>query len=132
MSWSDVRDAPAALLAWRSLVVLGRAARRRAASTCAATSTYPFDTIFVNAPSSPPMSTELKRALDAARASAKVVDIARPAPRSRSTCPSVVDDKDVLSLSSGGSVREYQLVKRVSFRLRDKERHRLDARPARS
>ena len=35
--------------------------------------------------------------------------------------PVVVDDKDVLSLSSGGAVREYQLVKRVSFRLHDKE-----------
>ena len=35
--------------------------------------------------------------------------------------PVVVDDKDVLSLSSGGAVREYQLVKRVAFRLHDKE-----------
>ncbi len=35
--------------------------------------------------------------------------------------PFVTDDKDVLSLSSGGSVREYQIVKRVQFRLHDKE-----------
>ena len=34
--------------------------------------------------------------------------------------PSVIDDKDVLSLSSGGSVREYALAKRVQFRLHDK------------
>ena len=33
----------------------------------------------------------------------------------------LVDDKDVLSLSSGGAVREYALVKRVQFRLHDKE-----------
>ena len=35
--------------------------------------------------------------------------------------PSAIDDKEVLSLSSGGSVREYQLIKRVQFRLRDKD-----------
>ncbi len=34
--------------------------------------------------------------------------------------PVVVDDKDVLSLSSGGAVREYQL-KRVAFRLHGKD-----------
>jgi LPS-assembly lipoprotein len=33
----------------------------------------------------------------------------------------VVDDKGVLSLSSGGRVSEYALTKRVSFRLSDKE-----------
>ena len=33
--------------------------------------------------------------------------------------PIVVDDKEVLSLSTGGAVREYQLVKRVSFRVHD-------------
>jgi len=33
----------------------------------------------------------------------------------------VQDDKEVLSLSSAGAVREFQLIKRVSFRLHDKE-----------
>lgn len=79
---------------------------------------YPFDTIFVNAPSSPPLSMELTRALNAA-GKAKVVTSAVSAEVALDV-PSVVDDKEVLSLSSGGSVREYQLVKRVAFRLHDK------------
>ncbi len=33
--------------------------------------------------------------------------------------PTVVDDKEVLSLSAAGSVREYLLIKRVEFRLHD-------------
>ncbi len=33
--------------------------------------------------------------------------------------PFVADDKEVLSLSGGGAVREYQLIKRVRFRLHD-------------
>ena len=79
---------------------------------------YPFETIFVNAPSSPPLSLELTRALNAA-SKAKVVETALGADVALDV-PSVIDDKEVLSLSSGGSVREYQLVKRVAFRLRDK------------
>jgi LPS-assembly lipoprotein len=79
---------------------------------------YPFETIFVNAPSSPPLSLELTRALNAA-SKAKVVETAVGADVALDV-PSVIDDKEVLSLSSGGSVREYQLVKRVAFRLRDK------------
>src|SRR4029434_7191917 len=79
---------------------------------------YPFGTIFVNAPSSPPLSMELTRALNAA-GKAKVVESATSAEVALEV-PSVIDDKEVLSLSSGGSVREYQLVKRVAFRLHDK------------
>ncbi len=79
---------------------------------------YPFSTIFVNAPSSLPISSELTRALNAA-SKAKVV--ASPVDADVSLdIPSVIDDKEVLSLSSGGSVREYQLIKRVAFRLHDK------------
>ncbi len=35
--------------------------------------------------------------------------------------PVVQDDKEVLSLSSAGAVREFQLIKRVSFRLHDND-----------
>ena len=80
--------------------------------------TYSFDTIFVNAAVSPPLSAELTRALSGA-SKAKVVESAAVAEVALDV-PSVIDDKEVLSLSSGGSVREYQLVKRVSFRLHDK------------
>lgn len=79
---------------------------------------YPFDTIFVNAPSSPPITTELTRTLSSGNA--KVVEKATDAEVVLDV-PIVVDDKDVLSLSSGGAVREYQLVKRVAFRLHGKD-----------
>jgi LPS-assembly lipoprotein len=88
--------------------------------------TYPFDSIFVNASVSPPLSAELTRALSAA-SQAKVVDSPTNA-QVVLDVPSVVDDKEVLSLSSGGGVREYQLIKRVQFRLRD--RNGLDWMPA--
>ena len=80
---------------------------------------YPFLSIFVNAPSAPPMATELTRTI-AAASKAKVTETAVGAEVVLDV-PIVVDDKDVLSLSSGGSVREYQLVKRVQFRLHDKD-----------
>ncbi len=80
---------------------------------------FPFSTIYVNAPSSPPMATEMRRSIAAADASTRVVDSAAGADVIL-VLPVVVDDKDVLSLSSGGSVREYQLVKRVQYRLQDK------------
>ena len=80
---------------------------------------FPFSTIYVNAPSSPPMAAETRRGITAADASTKVVDSAANADVLLEL-PVVVDDKDVLSLSSGGSVREYQLVKRVQYRLHDK------------
>jgi len=80
---------------------------------------FPFSTIYVNAPSSPPMATEARRGIAAADASTKVVDSAANA-EVLLELPVVVDDKDVLSLSSGGSVREYQLVKRVQYRLHDR------------
>ena len=80
--------------------------------------TFPFSSIYVNVPTSPPMSAELTRTLSST--SAKVTENAGAAEVVLDV-PIVVDDKDVLSLSSGGAVREYQLVKRVAFRLHDKE-----------
>ena len=80
--------------------------------------TFPFSTVFVNAPSSPPITTELTRAITSG-STTKVVEAATAAEVVLDV-PVVADDRDVLSLSSGGSVREYQLVKRVAFRLHDK------------
>ncbi len=80
---------------------------------------YPFESLYVNAPVSPPLAAELVRTIGAA-SQAKVVDTASAA-QVILDVPSVLDDKEVLSLSSGGSVREYQLIKRVQFRLRDKD-----------
>jgi LPS-assembly lipoprotein len=80
---------------------------------------YPFKTIFVSAPSSPPLAAELTRAI--AGSSGATIAESPAAAEVVLAVPFVTDDKDVLSLSSGGSVREYQIVKRVQFRLHDKE-----------
>jgi len=80
---------------------------------------YSFPTIFVNSPQPQPIVTELKRYLESS-SSTKLVDNAKDAAVTLDII-SVVDDKGVLSLSSGGRVSEYALSKRVSFRLSDKE-----------
>ena len=77
---------------------------------------YAFSTLYVNSPAAAPIAVELKRALegggttfvDTAAAGQAILDLS-----------GVVDDKQVLSLSGGGRVREYQLTKRVTFSLHD-------------
>ena len=77
---------------------------------------YAFATLYVNAPAAAPIAVELKRALegggttlvDTAAAGQAILDLS-----------GIVDDKQVLSLSGGGRVREYQLTKRVTFSLHD-------------
>jgi LPS-assembly lipoprotein len=78
---------------------------------------FMFQSLFVNAAGAPTLAAELRRAL-AATGNAQVVDSAKNA-QVILDIPLVVDDKEVLSLSGGGSVREYLLVKRVQFRLHD-------------
>jgi LPS-assembly lipoprotein len=80
---------------------------------------YAFPTISVTSPAPQPIVTELKRYLDSS-STTKLVDNAKDAAVTLEIV-SVVDDKGVLSLSSGGRVREYALSKRVSFNLKDKE-----------
>ena len=77
---------------------------------------YAFTTLYVNAPTAAPIAAELKRALggggttlvESAAAGEAILDLS-----------GVADDKQVLSLSGGGRVREYQLTKRVTFALHD-------------
>ena len=78
---------------------------------------YNFQTIFVNASGSPVLGVILRKALTDT-GSARVVDDAKTA-QVIIDIPQVTDDKQVLSLSQSGAVREYELVKRVSFRLHD-------------
>ena len=78
---------------------------------------YPFQTIYVNAVPSQPISVELKRALEGS-GSARLADSPADA-QVTLEISRVVDDKGVLSLTSGGRVREYSLVKRVFFRVQD-------------
>jgi LPS-assembly lipoprotein len=80
---------------------------------------YSFASIFVRSAGAQPLATELRRALEAG-GGAKVVDNAKDAAVTFELA-TVADDKTVLSLSSGGRAREYQLTKRVAFNLRDAE-----------
>jgi len=76
---------------------------------------YAFHSIYVNGAGSPPLATQLDRALEAT-GSARVVQTAKEA-EVVLDLTQVADDKEVLSLSGAGGVLEYQLIKRVEFRL---------------
>ena len=78
--------------------------------------TYAFSTLYINAPPNTPFAAELKRTL--AGGSATLVDSATSA-QAVLDLGTIVDDKQVLSLSGGGRAREYQLIKRVTFALHD-------------
>lgn len=80
---------------------------------------YRFTSIYVNAPTSPPFAAELRRAL-AGSGGAKLADSASSAEVVLDVS-TVVDDKSVLSLTSGGRVAEFALAKRVMFRVYDKD-----------
>ena len=81
--------------------------------------TYAFETMYLNSSASPSFNSEMRRAL-AGAGSATLTDTPAAA-QVILEIPSVQDDKEVLSLSSAGAVREFQLIKRVSFRLHDKD-----------
>ncbi|HEV2219865.1 MAG TPA: LPS assembly lipoprotein LptE [Casimicrobiaceae bacterium] len=76
---------------------------------------FTFTTIYVNGTSAPPLTAELKRAL-AETGNAHVVESAKDA-QVVLDITRVADDKEVLSLSAAGGVLEYQLTKRVDFRV---------------
>jgi LPS-assembly lipoprotein len=77
---------------------------------------YVFSSLFVSAPASSPIAAELKRALEGTGTT-----IAETAAAAQATLDilNVADDKQVLSLTGGGRVREYSLTKRVTFGVRD-------------
>ena len=79
--------------------------------------TYTFASIFINAGKAPTFRSELARALESG-GNAKVVPSAEGA-QVILDVPSIIDEKDVLSLSTSGSVQEYALAMRVQFRLHD-------------
>ena len=78
---------------------------------------YQFDTLYINAPSAGILAVELRRSFEGARGT-RLVD----KPESAQAILDITaygDDKQVLSLSGGGRVREYTLTKYVAFRVRD-------------
>jgi LPS-assembly lipoprotein len=78
---------------------------------------FAFQTIFVNGAGAPTIAAELRRAL-AATGNAKIVEDPKNA-QVIVDFPFVSDDKEVLSISGTGAVREYLLIKRVQFRVHD-------------
>jgi len=82
--------------------------------------TYAFSSAYVNAPAASPLATELKRTLEGGGTT-----IAETAKTAQVTLDvsGVADNKEVLSLSGGGRVREYALSKRVTVAVHDTEGH---------
>ena len=78
---------------------------------------YPFASLYVSVPASPQLALELRRALEGSGAT-RLVDAPADA-QVLLDVTTVTDDKGVLSLSSGGRVREYLLTKRVGFNVHD-------------
>lgn len=79
--------------------------------------TYAFSKVYINTPASAPIAVELRRAIEAS-GNTRVVDGATEADVILEL-PAVANEKQVLSLSGGGRVREFALATRVSFRLHD-------------
>lgn len=78
--------------------------------------TYSFTTLYINSPPNMPFAADMRRAL--AGGGTTLVEKAADA-QVILDLPSVVDDKQVLSLSGGGRAREYLLTKRLTFALHD-------------
>jgi LPS-assembly lipoprotein len=78
---------------------------------------YAFETLYLAAPPGIPFTVELRRALEGV-GSAKLVDAADKAQVTLDII-SVEDNKQILSLTGGGKVSEYLLIKRVLFRVHD-------------
>ena len=76
-----------------------------------------FSTLYISAPGNAPILTDLKRAIEG-NGGTKLVDKPTDA-QAVLDITAVVDDKQVLSLTSGGRVQEYALSKRVNFSLHD-------------
>lgn len=80
--------------------------------------TLPFDTLYVQAPVGSQFGTQLRR-LVTAGSSTRIVDNAQGADATL-VLVNELREKNILSLSGGGRVREYQLRYRMSYRLLDK------------
>lgn len=79
--------------------------------------TLPFETMYVSFPQGHPLGTDLKRLIKAGTKT-RIVDNAKKAQATLEII-SVMNDKQIMSVSGGGRVREFELFYRVSFRLVD-------------
>ena len=80
---------------------------------------YAFETLFLSAPATLPITVELRRSLTGI-GSAKLTEKA-PDAQVVLDIVSVEDNKQILSLSGGGKVSEFLLIKRVLVRVHDNE-----------
>lgn len=80
--------------------------------------TLPFDTLYVQAPVGSQFGTQLRR-LVTAGSSTRIVETAKDADATL-VLVTELREKNILSLSGGGRVREFQLRYRMSYRLIDK------------
>ena len=81
------------------------------------TTTLPFNTLYVEAPPTSQLATQVRRAVRAGNGT-RIADRPEQAEVVLQIM-SELQDKQILSLSGGGRVSEYQLRYRVSFRLTD-------------
>ena len=78
----------------------------------------PFETLHVQAPVGSQFGTQLRR-LVTAGSSTRIVEVAKGADATL-VLVNELREKNILSLSGGGRVREYQLKYRMSYRLLDR------------
>ena len=79
------------------------------------TATLPFETIYIASPAGHPLGTDLKRLIRSGT-NARIVDKAKDAEAILEII-SVTNNRQIMSVSGGGRVREFELLYRVSFRL---------------
>ncbi|MDE2365458.1 MAG: hypothetical protein KGM95_00820 [Betaproteobacteria bacterium] len=79
--------------------------------------TLPFETLFISFPAGHPIGTDLKRLVKAGTKT-RIVSQSKDAQATLEII-SVTNDKEIMSVSGGGRVREFELRYRVSFRLMD-------------
>ncbi len=81
------------------------------------TATLPFKTLYVSFPAGQPIGADIIR-LVRAGSTTRVVDTAKKAEATLEIMR-VANDRQIMSVSGGGRVREFELNYRVSFRLLD-------------
>ncbi|SFN61206.1 LPS-assembly lipoprotein [Nitrosospira briensis] len=79
------------------------------------TAMLPFETLYIASPAGHPLGTDLKRLIRSGT-NARIVDKAKDAEAILEII-SVTNNRQIMSVSGGGRVREFELLYRVSFRL---------------
>ncbi|MBA4141593.1 MAG: hypothetical protein H0X43_01015 [Nitrosospira sp.] len=77
----------------------------------------PFDTLYISSPAGHPIGTDLRRLIKSGTTT-RIVDNPKDAEATLEII-SVMNDRQIMSVSGGGRVREFDLRYRVSFRLVD-------------